>query len=211
MKSRIRLCAAWVVTALAAGWGGIAQAGLIDDSVEGELVAFPGIFVVTPFSSPVVVAASSEFNGEFDDNAPDQEWEIDVDIGDSGFTVGVTSNLDIGNLHNPSGGIIGINLTDLNWVGTPGVITDVVNTGYQCALGSTGDFLPCNSFGGGPSILELSFGADSVSLVFNTIRHSELYTFSIEAEHIPAPATLTLMSLALVGIGYKTRKRITAV
>ena len=106
---------------------GNALGTLIGDSVEGELLAGDvGGAVGTQFISPAIVGAGLEFTGNWLFAPFGMDWRIDVDIDASSFTVTV-EEIGPGNNNIFSGPMMmGIALTDLDWVGQPNHVIDGV-------------------------------------------------------------------------------------
>jgi hypothetical protein len=79
--------------------------------------------------------------------------------------------------------------SDLDWVGTPGVITDLVPVGDLT-----------------PGVI-LSFTADSIDIITNISNspgESKVLQFQIVTEHaqsVPAPAAVVLLLCGLAGLG----------
>lgn len=107
---------------------GNALGDLIGDSVVGELLAGDvGGAVGTQFVSPVIVGAGLEFTGNWLFDPFGMNWRIDVDIAGSSFKVTVEEITKANNNIFSGPNMMGIALSDLDWVGQPNfVIADVV-------------------------------------------------------------------------------------
>lgn len=180
-----------------------AYATLVGDAVSGSLTTLETI--TTPFASPAVVGAGPEFHGVVTDQAG-QVWDIVVDISASSFTVAFTEAgivLGPGNGNLFGAGLLEISLSDLDWVGMPSFISGVVNSDYSCS--SPG--ISCTAVDEGPFVSALAFTPDSVSMIFDAMRHGDSYTFDVAVQQVAEPAVVGLLSLALVGLALLVQRR----
>lgn len=179
------------------------NATLMGDSVQGALGSQFSNGVTTQFTSPAIVGADAEFSGVITDSSS-QMWDIVVDIGASSFTVSINERIRNGD-GNIKGGpnLMALSLSDLDWIGAPGMITDVALSSYNCA--SAG--FSCTSFREGPDISVLNFGPTSLNFSADIMRNGEVYAFGITT-HVPEPATIALLGLGLAGLGFTRWRRI---
>ena len=79
-------------------------------------------------------------------------------------------------------------LSDLDWVGSTGIVTGVTQTS-------------------GPAAVDISFTSDSISII--TRSGTNNYAFDIETEHetIPVPSSLSLLVAGVVGYGVVRRRK----
>lgn len=179
-----------------------ANADLIGDTVNGSLGSDFGNLVTTPFDPTAVVGGGVEFTGVITD-VFGQIWSIDLDIGASSFSVAISESTRDGDGNISDGpNLMDISIWNLDWLPGPGFITDVVLSSYSCA--SAG--FSCETFGGGPDISVLDFGADFINFSANVMRDGELYEFDITAT-VPEPGTLALLGIGLLGMGAARRKK----
>jgi hypothetical protein len=167
---------------------------LVGDSVQATLTTSGTL--VTPFTSPAVVGDGVEFTGAI--RTPGKVsylFDVVVDIGASGFSIGWTSPNPYAFL---GGTTLGLSLSGLNFT-QAATITGVTRTGYTC--------MPPNSFvcdGAGPAGPTLSFTGDSINLAFSLLRHGETYTFDLATTEPVATPVPEPTSLALLGTGFAT-------
>jgi len=182
-----------------------AQASIIGDSVNATITNDYGGTITQQFSSPAIVSAGTEFNGAYTD-VFGGGWIFDIDLGASQFSVSFKSNNDWGNvfMNDSWRSIILFNLSDLDW---GSAVTDVVATGYSCALPA----LSCTinpSSQGLANINLLSFTDNQIQLGFNGLYNGETYTFTVNnATSVPEPTGLALLGLGLLGFVALRRRR----
>lgn len=188
-KKTARLGAGLVGAALM--WATSANASLIGDSVEAAMSG--GLFIETQFVSPQVVGAGVEFSGGIRLSPGDPlSAEIQVDVSDSGFTVGGLNTSTWGG----HGGLdsLRIDLTNLDWLGQPGEIIGI------------------NDLGGSHLVQELGFGPHSAFVIFSQLSFGasvpNLRAFSFDVRHdAPEPGALALFGVGLIGLGLARRRR----
>ena len=183
-----------------------ANATLIGDTVSGSLgTATSGAATVTtPFAPSAVVGGGVEFSGVITD-AFSQIWTIDVDIAASSFSVAISESTRGGNGNVlAQDDLLVVALSDLDWLPAAS-IADVVLSSYVCSAGAA---FPCTTFGGGPSISLLDFGADYINFQANTMRDGETYIFDIVTVAVPEPTSITLLGLGLIGLGFARRRKV---
>lgn len=176
------------------------QATLIGDSVEASMAGLNGTSIATQFPSPQIVVdlpppntgGNLEFSGvwqSFPGSSSTIGVRLDVLAGGfrvSGFqTSGVISQF--------SGfPILRIDLTDLDWLGSPASIVGL------------------NDLGGSSfNVTSSGFTSNSAFVEFRGVSRTGVRTFSfdIEETQIPEPGTLALFGLGLVGLGVARRKQ----
>jgi len=182
-----------------------ANADLIGDDIDA-LLSNPngaGSFQINPNFGSGNVGPGIDFTATASD-AFGQIWDFSIDVFGDGFTLGFTERTRNGDGNITDGDdMIRIELSDLDWVGMVGEIVNVSLFDYSCV--SAG--FSCETFGGGPSHNSIVFGADYLSVDFNTLRDGELYTFAIDAQHVPEPGTMALLGMGLLGMGLARRRR----
>lgn len=180
------------------------HADLIGDYVEAELSnPAGGQFDISDNFGAGIVGPGVEFSATATD-VFNQVWDFSLDVQSDGFTVGWTERTRDGDGNITDGDdMIRIALSDLDWVGMMGEIVGVTLDDYSCV--SPG--FSCATFGGGPSVTAIEWGVDWLYVDFNTLRHGELYSFNIDAIHVPEPGTLALLGIGLFGMGLAKRKK----
>lgn len=87
----------------------------------------------------------------------------------------------------------GLAITDLDWIGGPGIVTDLTTdtnfAGWTDDRATFGDDW-------------VAFNWESLSFTTDTFFNVELTTV-----HVPEPTTLALMTLGIAGVGYSRKKR----
>ena len=182
-----------------------ATASLIGDSVIADLNDPNQLFTITDFVSPQVVGPGAEFDAVATDSF-NQVWDIVLDVFDSGFSVSWTEQTRDGEGNLSFGGgpdLISIALSDLDWVGSSGIITDVLLADYTCEPPG----FACDTFGGGPDITNIAFDDHSLAVDFQTLRHGETYSFAITTAHVSEPNIMALLVAGFAGLGFITRRR----
>ncbi|MDJ0507906.1 MAG: PEP-CTERM sorting domain-containing protein [Crocosphaera sp.] len=153
-----------------------AQAALLGDEVrlqfgaigappvfdETAVVIDPGIEFVIPLANPLPVDVTSD--------------SFDITVNLTGF----------GALGAPTRFV----LSDLDWVDTPGIVTDVSLTAGNAA-----------------EVSDISFTDDSITVDFINLINppaTRSFSFDIETAHVPEPGTI-LGLLTLAGLGFTSR------
>ena len=147
-----------------------ANATLIGDSVQAVMSVSSTLSIVTQFPSPAVVGGGIEFTGgiSITGGSTTLTANIEVDVGDAGFTVtGLSTNW--GSHSEPNA--LRIDLTDLDWVG------------------QTGQIIGMNDLGGGHNLQSFGFGSNSAFVVFSRINFisNNNRTFSFDVYMSPNP------------------------
>jgi len=189
---------------IAVGLGaGPVQAGLVGDDVK---LTCSGGNIVCDDSTDYggeTMATGTGSDGDFEFLVDAQGLNgsvMEFDLGDSYIRMTNIFRQDI--LVGEAGGVDSGPLfvfSDLDWLGLPGRIVGAQATISDRQLGDN---------------FTLSFTDDSVTLDFDgepgvttRIDRNEFITVSLETEHIPAPATIGLFGLGLVGLGVAARRR----
>ena len=168
------------------------MASLIGDEVSAGLSTGIPSFTVTPFTSPQVVGGGTEFTGGLQFPGGQLSAEIQLDVWDNGFTLTGLSDNWGSQLGTDS---LRIDLTDLDWVGTPGEIVGL------------------NDDGGTWGVQDSGFTSDSAFVIFDLLDFSqtgESHSFSFETRHlapVPLPAALPLLGAGLFLMGAVGRRR----
>lgn len=175
-----------------------AQATLIGTTVGGQLAGVNTITVGQQFSSPARVDGTDapEFSGTADD-LNQSPLDVSVNILAESFVIDTQSSGQWGTQANDGFMIM---LTDLEWFGAPGVITDVT---FNRGWGDTAAWDLTNA-------RLISFDADSIDIQLVLTRPASgraWFEFDISASHtiVPEPATAALMFLGLVGTAFRRR------
>ena len=197
------------VTGLAAAMcmllsGSDAFATLIGDDISAEIVQSPreGI-IVRPFT-PAMVGAGVEFKARWDTRTFRQQWDIEIDVDASSFHVTMTENTPRTNNIYFGAQLFGIRLSDLDWEGMAGEITDVHSSGPDgvASISHTNDAI---------TIIWDAFPGGAGNLPPNSLS----WHFEIEAEYaaipeqaaIPEPSTYAIFGLGLGALGIAHRRK----
>ncbi|MFT7569477.1 MAG: hypothetical protein ACI9JL_000499 [Paracoccaceae bacterium] len=187
-----------LISALVLMSGG-AQATLIGDSVQASMTGLNGSSVATQFPSPQIVVdlpppntgGNVEFSGVWQ-SFPGSTIGVRLDVLADGFRVsGFQTTGSFSRFS--SFPIFRIDLSDLDWLGTPASIIGLNDLG-----GSSFD------------VISAGFTSNSAFVEFRgiSIRGIRTFSFDIEETQIPEPGTPAILVLGLAGIGYARLIRI---
>jgi hypothetical protein len=164
---------------------------LTGDTVLATLNTFGA--VTTPFASSAVVGAGVEFAGAVGGLDRGSPWNVTLDIGETGFSIGWTRG--VGSFIASSPGLVGVTITNLDFAPLAKII-GVSRTGYSCN--------PSTHPSCGANDPVINFTDNSVSLAFRKMVHGETYTFDFATAETVVPAVPEPTSLALLGTGFAT-------
>ena len=185
------------VALLALGFGGVASASLLGQTVTCSSNASPFPIACSSPTATVTDGGGPEFQLELSFEDPSPVWDIDI----SGESVRMTTfSLRL------AGAANSVTLGDLIWANDPGAtITGITNF---LVSGVTEQ-----PVGVGDGLIEsdVSFAANAVTIDYSNTRWGAgaFVSFDLVTTHsdLPEPATLALFGLGLAGLGFAMRRR----
>lgn len=183
MRIKNNICAAALFALTAAP---AAQATLIGDTVNCGITPTPFWICTTPSA---IVGPGIEF--ELDLPIATNDFGFFVDIGASSITIGSNEDNGFG-----LGASELLTLSDLDWVGTQGIIVGIEN--FTSFLVS------------GLAATDVTFTDHSVTIDIDSgasWNPGSFVSFDLVTTHVPEPGTLPILGFGLAAIGFARRKR----